>query len=274
MDETVLEFREPSFTDIDLKALPNLEKVEMLTLVDTAVTDEGCRELLRARALVEIAIISDKISDNALGVLAQLPALRSLQIHRGPRIGDVGLRLLSDCIILRELYLKETAITDQGLSAIAKLPHVWSLILDDTAVSDEGCVALADMPHLSLLGLRRTRVMGHGVARLRDNQHFIVNLEDTSATDEAVTTIAERISNLKFISLNRTIVGDGAARALSKLQRLNEVRFSYTKLTDEGLAAFVGHPFLDAIYVEGCAVSKAAVSALKKARRNLTVYGP
>src|SRR5687768_64575 len=108
MDETSLEFREPSFTDADLKALPNLDKVEMLTLVDTAVTDDGCRELLRARALVEIAIISDKISDNTLGVLAQLPGLRSLQIHRGPRIGNEGLRYLSGCVGLRELYLKET----------------------------------------------------------------------------------------------------------------------------------------------------------------------
>lgn len=274
MDETALEFEGPSFTDADLKALPNLDKVEMLSLLDTAVTDDGCRELLRARALVEIAIISDKVSDNTLGVLAQLPALRSLQIHRGPRIGDVGLRHLSACIGLRELYLKGTAVTDRGLLAIHKLPQVWSLILDDTAISDEGCAALAEMQQLSLLSLNRTRVAGHGVAKLRDNEHFNVYLQETPVMDEGVIAIADRISNLKLISLNQTIVGDRAARALAKLQRLNDVRFSHTKLTDEGLAAFSGHPFLEAIYVEGCAVSKAAVSALKKARRRLTVYGP
>jgi len=274
MDKTQLEFEGPSFTDGDLRALPNLDKVEMLTLLDTAVTDDGCRELLRARALVEIAIISDKVSDNALGVLAQLPALRSLQIHRGPRIGDEGLSYLSGCIGLRELYLKETSITDRGLSAIHKLPQVWSLILDDTAVSDEGCAALAEMQQLSLLSLNRTRVAGHGVAKLRDNEHFHVYLEGTPATDEGVIAIAQRISNLKLISVNQTTVGDRAARALSKLQRLNDVRFSHTKLTDEGLAAFSGHAFLEVIYVEGCAVSNAAVRALKKARRKLTVYGP
>src|SRR5262245_2695872 len=68
IDETSLEFEGPSFTDADLKALPNLDKVEMLTLGDTAVTDDGCRELLRARALVEIAIVSDKVSDKTLAV--------------------------------------------------------------------------------------------------------------------------------------------------------------------------------------------------------------
>jgi len=274
MDETTLEFRDPSFTDADLKALPNLDKVESLTLVDTAVTDEGCCELLRARALVEIAIISDKISDNALGVLSLLPALRSLQIHRGPRIGDTGLRYLSGCVGLRELYLKETSITDDGLAAIAKLPELWSLLLDDTAISDKGCVALAHLPKLGLLSLNRTRVVGHALSKLRDNEHFYIYLEDTPATDEAVAAIADRISNLKGISLNRTGVGDHAARALAKLQRLNDVRFSHTKLTDEGLAAFVSHPFLEAIYVEGCGVSMAAVNALKKSKRKLMVFGP
>jgi hypothetical protein len=274
MNETALEFEGPSFTDAELRALPNFDKIEMLALWDTAVTDAGCRELLRARALVEVSIISDQVTGDVLQVLAQLPALRSLQIHRGPRIGDDGLRYLSDCVGLRELYLKETAITDRGLLAIHKLPQVWSLMLDATAVSDEGCAALAGMQHLSLLSLNRTRVTGHGLANLRDNEHFNVYLEGTPATDDGVIAIAQRISNLKLISVNQTTVGDRAARALAKLQRLNDVRFSHTKLTDDGLAAFSGHPFLEVIYVEGCAVSKAAVSALKKARRRLTVYGP
>ena len=57
---TALEFEGPSFTDAVLKALPNLDKIKMLALWDTAVTDAGCRELLRARSLVEVSIISDK----------------------------------------------------------------------------------------------------------------------------------------------------------------------------------------------------------------------
>ena len=92
MNETALEFEGPSFTDAELRALPNFDKIEMLALWDTAVTDAGCRELLRARALVEVSIISDKVTGALLQVLAQLPALRSLLIHRGPRIGDDGLR--------------------------------------------------------------------------------------------------------------------------------------------------------------------------------------
>jgi internalin A len=275
MDETAVEFEGPSFTDAELKAVPNLDKVEMLALRDTAVTDKGCRELLRAHALVEVSIISDTLSDDVLQVLAQLPVLRSLQIHRGPRIGDDGVRHLSRCAELRELYLKETAVTDKGLMEIHALPQVWSLVLDDTTVSDEGCAALAELQQLSLLGLNRTHVVGYGLAALRDNEHFNVYLEGTPATDEGVIALTERLSNLQHISLSQTSVGDSAARALAKLPRLNDVRLSHTKLTDDGLAAFSGHPHLEAIYVKGCAITERAVKALKKASRHgLTVYGP
>src|SRR5207248_8761144 len=106
-------------------------------------------------------------------------------------------------------------------------------------------------------------------------EHLDAYLEETPATDEGVIAVAGRLSNLKLLSLNQTGVGDRAARALSKLQRLNEVRFSHTNLTGAGLSAFAGHPYLDVIYVEGCAVTRNAVKALKKASpRELMVYGP
>lgn len=275
MDETVLEFEGPAFTDAALKATPNLDVVEMLALWDTAITDKGFSELLRAKALVEVSVSTDTLTDIVLQVLAQLPALRSLQIHRGPRIGDNGVRHLAGCVGLRELYFKDTAVTDQGLRAICSLPEVWSLILDGTSVSDDGCASLAAMPRLALLSLNRTRVSGHGMARLRDNEHFNAYLEETSATDDGVIALAGHLSNLKLLSLNGTGVGDRAAQALSKLQRLNDVRLSHTQLTNAGLAAFAGHPYLDVIYVEGCAVTRNAVQALKRGSpRELTVYGP
>jgi hypothetical protein len=275
MDSTVLEFEGPSFTDADLKSIPNLDNIQMLNLWDTAVTDHGCRELLRARSLVEVSIASDTLSGDVLQVLSQLPALRSLQIHRGPKIGDDGVAYLHGCVELRELYLEKTAITDRGLIEIGELPQVWSLILNDTTVSDDGCAALAEMRQLRLLSLNRTRVTGHGVAALRDNKFFNVYLEGTPATDEGVIALAQRISNLKLISLNDTGVGDSAARALAKLRRLDDVRLSHTRITQEGLDAFSGHPSLEVIYVEGCSVSKSAVNTLKKVSPHpLTVYGP
>ena len=74
MDETALEYEGPAFTDAALKAIPNLDKVEMLALWDTAVTDTGFGELLRAHALVEVSITSDTLSGAVLQVLARLPA--------------------------------------------------------------------------------------------------------------------------------------------------------------------------------------------------------
>lgn len=274
MDETEFQFQGPAFGDAELMALPDLETVELLGLWDTAVTDRGFRELLRARALVEISIISDLLSGYVLQVLAQLPALRSLQIHRGPNIGDDGVRHLSSAVELRELYLNETMVTDDGLVQIRNLPHLWSLLLDDTTVSDSVFTALSSLPQLSLLSLNRTRVTGIGLADLPDNEYFSLCLDSTLVTDGAVAAFAEHRANLKLISLNETSVGNDAARALAKLTTLDDVRLSGTALTDDGLAAFAGHPHLEVIYVEGCKVTKRAVKALKASNRGLTVYGP
>lgn len=190
MDETALEFDEPTFNDAALRAISHLDRVEMLGLWNTAVTDRGFSELLRAQALEEISILSETLSDHVLRVLAQLPRLRSLQIHRGPRMGDKGVQHLAGCLELRELYLSGTAVSDRGLMAIRDLPEVWSLMLDDTAVSDKGIVSLAGMRKLSLLGLNRTRVAGHGLASLGDNDGFNIYLEETPASDEGVIALA------------------------------------------------------------------------------------
>lgn len=274
-DNAALELEGRAFTDANFKAIRSLDRVEMLALLDTSITDDGFAELQRARSLVHISITSNLLSSFALDVLSRLPSLRSLLVHRGPRIGDEGLRHLSKCSELRELCLKETAISDKGLSYISELPNVWSLILDDTGVTDDGCATLAGMSDLSLLSLNRTRVTGHALARLRDNEHFNIYLEETPATDDAVIALADELSNLTLISLSDTRVGDTSARALAPLQHLNDVRLSGTRITDVGLAAFNGHPYLDVVYVERCEVSSAAVQAVKKASpRRLTVYGP
>lgn len=270
-----LEFEGLVFSDTELRALPDLENVEMLVLRDTSVTDFGCRELLRARSLVEVSILSDIITDEVFQVMAQLPALRSLQIHRGPKVGDKGLSYLSGCVGLRELYLKQTAITDRGLMAIRNLPQVCSLVLDDTSISDDGCAVLGEMAKLSHICLRRTQVTGHGLSKLCDNEHFSVSLDGTPASDEGMIAMAHRLSKLQTISVSRTDVGDHAAQALAKLKWLNVVNFSDTKLTDKGLAFFSGHPFLDSIYVKGCDVTKATSQALiRSSPRSLSVFGP
>jgi hypothetical protein len=229
MDGATLECEGPEFTDSDLAAAEGLEELESISLMDTAVTDDGFRSLLRARSLVEVAIESDTLSGDSLRVLAQLPELRSIQFFRGPNIDDSGLKYLSGCSELCELYLMQTAVTDGGLSYIEKLPRLWSLMLDGSNVTDEGCRAIARLPELTLLGLGHTRVSGHGLADFGADRPLNVYLHETPATDEGVIEVATRLSNLKLISLNDTAVGDAAARALSKLPALDVVQLSRTR---------------------------------------------
>lgn len=268
-----LEFVGKRFTDRKLKRFSDLHRVEQLSLIETSVTDAGFEELRRAHSLKEIVILSDRLTDAALEVLSGLPALKSLQIHHGPKIGDRGLAHLTKCVKMRELYLIDTDISDDGLRYIGELPELWSLWLKGTRVTDAGCEELTGLYRLGLLGLDATKVTGRGLALIPDNKGLSIYLDETPASDEGVVALAANLSNLKDISLVGTDVGDAAARALSKLEHLNSVRLSETNVTDEGFLAFANHPALEEIQVEGCAVTAEAASFLKKASpRQLEIY--
>ena len=68
---------------------------------------------------------------------------------------------------LRDLKLKETAITDTGLCHLDNLLRLETLILRDTQVTDDGLAQFESLTSLKNLDLRRTHVTAEGVGKLR-----------------------------------------------------------------------------------------------------------
>lgn len=266
--------RGKKFTNDQLRALPRLKSIKRLSLLNTAVTDDGMTALEAAESLQEIEIVSDFLSNAALEILSQLPSLVSILIRRAPGIDDRGLRSLSKCVRLHELYLDSTSITDKGLSHIGQLPEVWSLILDHTPISDEGCAALRGMRKLSLLSLNHTHITGATLGGFSAEESLDIYADYTRATDAGVIALAKNQPNLRRISLIGTDIGDQAAIALAKLPEIGDVRLSKTKITDRGALAFAGCPNLCELYLEETSVSPAAIKALQKSSRKLTIYEP
>ncbi|OAI40678.1 hypothetical protein AYO40_04505 [Planctomycetaceae bacterium SCGC AG-212-D15] len=238
--------------------------------------DERLNELLpRLEKASEVSLVRSAVSDEGMKILAKLPLLRSLLISGGDSITDKGVSYLRKAVNLRELYLRETRITDKALTHVGKLPSVWSLILDDTAVTDVGCQRLANMDSLSLLGLSGTKVEGWGLDALPNNEYFNLCWERSAATDAGVIAAVRRLTKLKDLNLSDTAVSDQALAAIAKLRHLDAVRLSNTRITDAGLAAFQGHPKLVTIYLRGCNISSAAVEKLKeKTPKLMFVYWP
>ncbi|MGQ0735954.1 MAG: hypothetical protein ACT4QD_20145 [Acidobacteriota bacterium] len=102
------------------------------------------------------------------------------------------------------------ALTDDGVSHLARLPALTYLDLSGTAITDRGLAVLRDLPAMETLSLAGTRITDEGVAHL-------ANCHD-----------------LRQVDLSWTRTGDGALRALAGKEKL-AILASGNDVTDEGI---------------------------------------
>ncbi len=109
----------------------------------------------------------------------------------------------------------EDDTNDDAIHALQPLrAHISHLDLGRTAITDEALRSLARMPHLWRLDLHRTAVTAAGVARLRDAAHLRrLNLWGTQVDDGVLDTLAA-LPALREVWLWRTAVTEDGIRAL------------------------------------------------------------
>ena len=95
----------------------DLEKVTILVLNNTQITDAGLKEV------------------------AKMQTLRTLRLDR-TQITDEGLKDVAKLKKLDSLFLDSTQITDAGLKELAKLQKLEDLNLNDTSVTKAGVAEL------------------------------------------------------------------------------------------------------------------------------------
>ena len=230
-------------TDERLQRIKNLSLLESIALLDTSVTDDGVALLGKALKLRQIVIRSDLLTDACMVTLCRLPALTSLLIGSAPFITDRGVARLRERDSLRELYLKGTHLSDRGVRSFTHLMPIWSLALNRTLITDSGVSQLAPLHNLSLLSLDETSVVGYGLCDL-PSPPSDVYLKGCPVTDDAVITLANKLTNLKVLSLEGTTITDKCLGDLAKLRKLEALRLTRTQVTDKGIAHFRAHPCL------------------------------
>src|SRR5262249_9764921 len=124
----------------------------------------------------------------------------------------VGLRQLKQ-LPLKSLSLQRCNLTDEGLAAIAELPHLEQLDLSEArGLTEAGLATLARCPKLYRLTLRKCGLGDPAIARLRD---FPV---------------------LPHPDLNGNPISDQAISSLSAIPKLNAIWIGETGMTETGIA--------------------------------------
>jgi len=115
-------------TDKELDTLATAaDRIVRLDLRLAGIDDADLKRLdLRKFSKLQVLLLSnDRVSDSSLGVLADLPQLRQLNLYGNAGITDAGVASLSNLKQLESLYLWRTGVSAQSVAKLsAILPKV------------------------------------------------------------------------------------------------------------------------------------------------------
>jgi hypothetical protein len=168
--------------------------------------------------------------------LGSLPHLRELRM-RHSRVTDDGLAIVAPLLELERISLGR-ATTDAGLALLDGLPALRVLDLSRTRITGEGLRSASHLPVLACLHLQNTRITNDDLARLRCfDQLITLDLSATSIGDAGLVHLAQ-LPNLSSLMLIETPVTDAGLKHLAEIPQLKWVFLARSKVTRSGLAEF------------------------------------
>ena len=155
------------------------------------------------KSLQTLIIDEGTVTDETIGLIAQLPKLRQLRLRLSP-IGDDGFRKLSNCeelwflnlphaectaegvaslkslTKLRQIRLGSKNLDNQVTNALTQISSLRSIHLIGVPITDEGLKKIAAMPYLESLYLDDSAVTAEGWAWLfREHPHLHVHIDQS-----------------------------------------------------------------------------------------------
>lgn len=146
-------------------------------------------------------------------------------------VGDKDLQQLDNRIAPKQLVLRSTNVTDEGMSAVARWDQLRWLDLTDTAVTDKGLAGLENAAALEQLTLERTDVTDRTAQRIgRLAALRQLDLSSTKITDAGVASLSG-LTHLESLWLTNLVITDEAVDSLRKLRALRQLDIQNTRIS-------------------------------------------
>jgi hypothetical protein len=213
----------------DLKGLAKFERLRMLSLGDSEVTDADLKEVAGLARLRSFEMQSKEVTDAGLRHIAKLQGLTSVYLGGCSKITDAGLKNLAGLTELKSLNLGGTGVTDAGLKHLKTFERLQLLDLSSTKVTDAGLKHLAALKQLRSLYLSRDRVKGIGLKDLSGLDKLeTLDLFETPLTDEGLKHLTD-MKQLKLLQVNLTqVTREGVAQLQKSLPKL-EIKSPFSR---------------------------------------------
>ena len=190
---------------------------------------------------------------------------------------DEGWEPLAGLVALQRLRLDECkTLGDGAMGTVAALPRRSELSLTNTAVTDDGLAALAEAPALARLDLSMLgEISAHGLARLRSTALERLVLRGMFQLGDDAAAALTRIQTLRDLTWPcHELPPDNAERfgalspagaaGLATLPRLAHLDLSGHPLGATGFKRLAAAPALSHLVARHCGVDASAASALAR----------
>jgi hypothetical protein len=168
--------------------------------------------------------------------LAKLPHLRELRL-RHSRVTDDGLTTVAPLVVLERISVGR-ATTDAGLTCLDGLPALHFLDLSSSRITGEGLRSACHFPALSCLNLQDTQITGDDLAHLKVFPQLIsLDLSATPITDSGLAHLTE-LPNLSSLILIQTRITDAGLKHLTQVPQLRWLFLTGSRVTQAGRAEF------------------------------------
>jgi internalin A len=255
---------EPTKSNPRLRQLVGVDYFDEAVEVQYLREDTGDNDMAYLRQLGSLRVLSlsdTAISDDGLGYLKELTSLESLELRR-TRTSDAGLAHVGQVATLRELRLAQTQVTDDGLTHLQGLKNLEALELYGTTISDVGLTSIETLSSLTYLDLSSTGISNNGLMHLKRLSGLKrLLLEDTPISDVGLAQLRP-LTNLEFLDLAGTRVTAAGLVALNDLSHLTELDLYRTHFSDAGLVQVSQLASLKCLFVDVSSVTEAEVKRL------------
>lgn len=239
--------------------LAKADALERLELRDTRIGNFSLNQIKPLDKLREVVFSGSTFNDNSPLYFRELP-LTTFECDC-PRMGDVALRSLRHSKGIRNLQLRGTQISGEGLTAIEDLTELETLVLTGIDIGPKGFEALAKFPKL-----RRLQLSGELERPRMEKLSLLTTLEalvlDYPSLDDRAMPELAALTELRTLDLSSTRVSDDGLASLSGLTKLESLHLHHTRVTNRGLASLSGLTALRLLELDHTDVVDAGVEHL------------
>jgi Leucine-rich repeat (LRR) protein len=267
--------RNAYLTDGALSHLGKLNELESLVINYCTFSEFGLMNIEKLPKLRALDIRGNvNISASAIGVIAKMPAIRSLK-HMSNMVDDGAIAELVGAKNLDTLDMYDFSITDAAGEYLNKLPKLSSLVIFRCSnFGSQGLLALKEKPlkRLTLRDLAQLDDSGMEAFRSMKTLKRLYLHELNSVSDTGMSNL-ESLQELETLDIwSMPMISDKSIELISKLPKLKSLSIRSTGITDKSVDLILKLPKLEELILkDNAAISETAKAKLKESKKFKTL---